>query len=166
LKTDFFSSRFNIILIKYCFIKPSFVKSVSETSSPINNVIVDDSSSTNTTSTTEVKKIVLLKRNPNNNNNATNNNNNSPTNNTVGSSNVVQSYELLPTPNRSGTSSPSLESELTPEQAAHLGEIDFNTGLDGFLLAALKNQKDRLFLLKLDQEMERFIKEKRYVILI
>ncbi|CAB4379057.1 unnamed protein product [Rhizophagus irregularis] len=136
---------------------PSFVKSVSENSSPINNVIVDDSS-TNTTSTTEVKKIVLLKRNPNNNN--VTNNNNSPTNNTVGSSNVVQSYELLPTPNRSGTSSPSLESELTPEQAAHLGEIDFNTGLDGFLLAALKNQKDRLFLLKLDQEMERFIKEK------
>lgn len=107
----------------------------------------------------------MLKRNPNNNNNATNNNN-SPTNNTLGSSNVVQSYELLPTPNRSGTSSPSLESELTPEQAAHLGEIDFNTGLDGFLLAALKNQKDRLFLLKLDQEMERFIKEKKYVILI
>ena len=97
-----------------------------------------------------------MKRNPNNNNTTTN----SPIN-SAGSSNVVQSYEL-PISNRSDTSSPSLESELTPEQAAHLGEIDFNTGLDGFLLAALKNQKDRLFLLKLDQEMERFIKEKRY----
>ncbi|CAG8450738.1 5772_t:CDS:2 [Funneliformis caledonium] len=142
---------------------PSFVTSVSENTSPINNVVVDDSTLTNVASTNEVKKIVLLKRNPNINNNTINNNNNlnsSPTNN-AGSSNVVQSYELLlPTPNRSDTSSPSLESELTPEQAAHLGEIDFNTGLDGFLLAALKNPKDRLFLLKLDREMERFIKEK------
>ncbi|CAI2165045.1 7845_t:CDS:2 [Funneliformis geosporum] len=146
----------------FFLIKPSFVTSVSETSSPINGVVVDDLSLTNAPSTTEVKKIVLLKRNPNINNNTINNNNmnSSPTNN-AGSSNVVQSYELLlPNPNRSETSSPSLDMELTPEQAAHLGEIDFNTGLDGFLLAALKNPKDRLFLLKLDREMERFIKEK------
>jgi len=102
-----------------------------------------------------------LKRNPNNNNNTinNNNNNNSPTS-SAGSSSNVQTFELS-TPNRSGTSSPSLESELTPEL---LGEIDFNTGLDGFLLAALKNPKDRLFLLKLDREMERFIKDKKYII--
>ena len=42
-----------------------------------------------------------------------------------------------------------------------IGEIDVNTGLDGFLLAALKNPKDRLFLLKLDRDMERFVKDKR-----
>ncbi|CAJ0846232.1 13578_t:CDS:2 [Entrophospora sp. SA101] len=69
----------------------------------------------------------------------------------------------METPIRSPSSSPTPnhllddDDELTPEQSAHLNEIDFNTGLDGFLLAALKSPKDRLFLLKLDQEMERFI---------
>ena len=36
--------------------------------------------------------------------------------------------------------------------------------LDGFLLAALRNPKDRLFLLKLDREMERFILDVKYVV--
>ncbi|CAG8784665.1 17778_t:CDS:2, partial [Racocetra fulgida] len=73
----------------------------------------------------------------------------------AGSSTLISSIDLMQTPCRSDSSSPNLEVELTPEQSAHLGEIDFNTGLDGFLLAALKNPKDRLFLLKLDREMER-----------
>ncbi|KAL1917442.1 uncharacterized protein VTP21DRAFT_3835 [Calcarisporiella thermophila] len=37
--------------------------------------------------------------------------------------------------------------------------ISSSGDLDGFLLAALKNPKDRMFLLKLDQEMERFISD-------
>jgi hypothetical protein len=35
--------------------------------------------------------------------------------------------------------------------------IDEATGLDGFLLAALNNPKDRFFLFKLDKELESFI---------
>ncbi|CAG8541257.1 10788_t:CDS:2, partial [Diversispora eburnea] len=77
----------------------------------------------------------------------------------TGNNTLISTIDLTQTPSRSGTSSPSLEIELTPEQSANLGEIDFNTGLDGFLLAALKNPKDRLFLLKLDREMERFIND-------
>ncbi|KAK9759865.1 hypothetical protein K7432_016669 [Basidiobolus ranarum] len=38
-------------------------------------------------------------------------------------------------------------------------EVPANNELDGFLLAALKSPKDRLLLLKLDQEMERFIND-------
>ncbi|CAH1757448.1 11896_t:CDS:10, partial [Entrophospora sp. SA101] len=76
---------------------------------------------------------------------------------------TTTTFEIMETPIRSPSSSPTPnhllddDDELTPEQSAHLNEIDFNTGLDGFLLAALKSPKDRLFLLKLDQEMERFI---------
>ncbi|CAG8573128.1 1769_t:CDS:2, partial [Scutellospora calospora] len=116
----------------------------------------EDSSVANSNPTVDVKKIVLLKRNPNN---VIDNNS---TQSSVISSTLISSIDLIQTPSRSGSSSPNLEVELTPEQSAHLGEIDFNTGLDGFLLAALKNPKDRLFLLKLDREMERFINDKNH----
>ncbi|CAG8707580.1 20434_t:CDS:2 [Gigaspora margarita] len=117
---------------------------------------IEDSSVANLNPTADVKKIVLLKRNPNN---VTDNNS---TQSGAGSSTLISTIDLMQTPSRSGSSSPNFEVELTPEQSAHLGEIDFNTGLDGFLLAALKNPKDRLFLLKLDREMERFINEKNH----
>nr|CAG8562628.1 6268_t:CDS:2 [Entrophospora candida] len=113
------------------------------------------------TNTIVDKKIVLLKRSPNNNN--VNNNIDSNTQNvneTITNSNsFTTTFELMETPpNRSASSSPSIfDGELTPEQTAHLDEIDLATGLDGFLLAALRSPKDRMFLLKLDQEMERFI---------
>ncbi|CAG8784505.1 9737_t:CDS:2, partial [Dentiscutata erythropus] len=135
---------------------PSFATPVPETPIHSQNMPVEDSSVANSNPTADVKKIVLLKRNPNN---ATDNNS---TQSGAGSSTLISSIDLMQTPSRSGSSSPNLEVELTPEQTAHLGEIDFNTGLDGFLLAALKNPKDRLFLLKLDREMERFINEKNH----
>ncbi|CAG8536353.1 8836_t:CDS:2 [Cetraspora pellucida] len=135
---------------------PSFATPVPETPIHSQNMPVEDSSVANSNPTVDVKKIVLLKRNPNN---VTDNNS---TQSGAGSSTLISSIDLMQTPSRSGSSSPNLEVELTPEQSAHLGEIDFNTGLDGFLLAALKNPKDRLFLLKLDREMERFINEKNH----
>lgn len=120
---------------------------------------VEDSAVTSQSTTSDVKKIVLLKRSQNASINSSNINNSQTS---VGNNTLMSSIDLTQTPSRSGSSSPSLDVELTPEQSANLGEIDFNTGLDGFLLAALKNPKDRLFLLKLDREMERFIND-RYV---
>ncbi|CAG8577397.1 3108_t:CDS:2 [Acaulospora colombiana] len=119
---------------------------------------VEDSTLTNSNVAADVKKIVLLKRNPN----TTISNSNSQT--SIGNNTLVSSIDLTQTPCRSNSSSPNLDIELTPEQSANLSEIDLNTGLDGFLLAALKNPKDRLFLLKLDREMERFINDKRPIL--
>ncbi|ORX89478.1 hypothetical protein K493DRAFT_233332 [Basidiobolus meristosporus CBS 931.73] len=49
--------------------------------------------------------------------------------------------------------------ELEEDNELDENEVPSNNELDGFLLAALKSPKDRLLLLKLDQEMERFIND-------
>ncbi|CAG8630750.1 3222_t:CDS:2, partial [Acaulospora morrowiae] len=135
---------------------PSFATSSSEISSKTQNMTVEDSTVTNSNVAADAKKIVLLKRNPS----TTINNSNPQT--SVGNNTLISSIDLTQTPCRSNSSSPNLDNELTPENSENSSEVDFNTGLDGFLLAALKNPKDRLFLLKLDREMERFINDKNH----
>jgi hypothetical protein len=52
------------------------------------------------------------------------------------------------------------ENPLTP--SAPLKEVD-GFGIDNFLLTALENPRDRLTILKLDQELEAFVKDEGFV---
>lgn len=48
------------------------------------------------------------------------------------------------------------------QEASSSAEAEAPNQLDGLLLNALANPRDRLTILKLDYELERFIKESRY----
>ncbi|CAG8559444.1 12784_t:CDS:2, partial [Ambispora gerdemannii] len=143
---------------------PSLVKSIPETSSHKSRVtIVDPEESvvSNPVQSVETKKIVLLKRPSSNSTNGIHTTNPTTIDNSgeskqsspINSNGNNNNGNTSPIPSRSETYSPTSNGESPTEESVDLGEIDAATGLDNFLLTALKNPKDRLFLLKLDQDM-------------